>query len=136
VQNLLTEARSETSRGLISTASLSVETRMSSATACAEAGRRTASVTAAPAALSALAVSRPMPEAPPVTMARFPLRSTPSITSAAVELNLKFVVIRSAGVRLAIPIGHLYFCEVFHLGKPSLNDDPHSKPITKANGVV
>ncbi len=28
-------------------------------------------------------------------MARFPLRSTPSITSAAVELNLKFVVIRS-----------------------------------------
>jgi hypothetical protein len=45
----------------------------------------------------------------------------------------------SAGVeslRLAIPIGHLYFCEVFHLGKPSLNDDPHSKPIAKANGVV
>jgi hypothetical protein len=45
----------------------------------------------------------------------------------------------SAGVgslRLAIPIGHLYFCEFFHLGKPSLNDDPHSKPITKSNGVV
>jgi hypothetical protein len=36
-----------------------------------------------------------MPEAPPVTMARFPLRSTSSITSAAVELNPKFVVIRS-----------------------------------------
>ena len=45
----------------------------------------------------------------------------------------------SAGVgslRLSIPIGHLYLCEYFHLGKPSLNDDPHSKPITKANGVV
>ena len=40
------------------------------------------------------------------------------------------------GLRLAIPIVHLYFCELFHLGKPSLNDDPHSKPITKANGVV
>jgi hypothetical protein len=40
----------------------------------------------------------------------------------------------SAGVgslRLAIPIGHLYFCELFHLGKLSQNDDPHSKPITK-----
>src|ERR1700681_4386137 len=94
-QNLLTEARSETSRDLTSTASLPVETRMSSATARAAAGRRTARVTAAPAALSAFAVSRPMPEAPPVTMARFPLRSTPSITSAAVELKLKFVVIRS-----------------------------------------
>jgi hypothetical protein len=39
-------------------------------------------------------------------------------------------------VRLTIPIGHLYFCEVFHLGKPLLNDDPHSKPITKAIGFV
>jgi hypothetical protein len=96
-QNLLTEARSETSRDLTSTASLPVETRISSATASAAAGRRTASVTAAPAALSAFAVSRPMPEAPPVTMACFPLRSTPSITSAAVELDPKFVVIRSMG---------------------------------------
>src|SRR5258708_35651413 len=68
---------------------------MSSATVRAAAGRRTASVTAAPAALSAFAVSRQMPEAPPVTMARFPLRSTPSITAAAVELHPKFVVIRS-----------------------------------------
>src|SRR5882757_8789241 len=68
---------------------------MSSATTRAAAGRRTASVTAAPTALSAFAVSRPMPEAPPVTVARFPLRSTPSITSAAVELNPKFVVICS-----------------------------------------
>jgi hypothetical protein len=31
---------------------------------------------------------------PTCTMARFPLRSTPSITSAAVEPNLRFVVIR------------------------------------------
>src|SRR5258707_10862543 len=68
---------------------------MSSATTRAAAGRRTASVTAAPTALSAFAVSRPMPEAPPVTVARFPLRSTPSITSAPVELNPKFVVICS-----------------------------------------
>jgi hypothetical protein len=43
----------------------------------------------------------------------------------------------SAGVgrlRLVIPIGHLYFREIFHLGKRSLNDDSHSKPITIANG--
>src|ERR1700754_971872 len=94
-QNRLTEARSETSRDLTSTAALPVETRIFSATARAAAGRRTASVTTAPAAQSAFVVLRPMPEAPPVTMACFPLRSTPSITSAAVELDLKFVVIRS-----------------------------------------
>jgi hypothetical protein len=39
-------------------------------------------------------------------------------------------------LRLAIPIVHLYFCEFFLLEKPSLNDDPHSKLITKANGIV
>src|ERR1700722_10492838 len=39
-------------------------------------------------------------------------------------------------LRLAIPIGHLYFCEFFRLGKLFRNDDHHSKPITKANGVV
>ena len=33
---------------------------------------------------------------------------------------------------LAIPMAHLYFCDFFHLGNPFLNDDPHSKPITKS----
>jgi hypothetical protein len=39
-------------------------------------------------------------------------------------------------LRLAIPMALLYFYEFFHLGNPFLNDNPHSKPITKANGVV
>jgi hypothetical protein len=34
-------------------------------------------------------------------------------------------------LRLAIPIGHLYFSEFFRLGKLFQNDDHHSKPITK-----
>lgn len=45
---------------------------------------RTARVTSAPAAASARAVSTPIPELAPVTTARRPCRSTPSITSVAV----------------------------------------------------
>jgi hypothetical protein len=57
----------------------------------------------------------------------------------APEAAVPYAKLCSAGVgslKLAIPIEHLYLREFFHLGKPSLNDDPHSKPITKANGVV
>ena len=55
---------------------------------------RTASVTSAPAPASARAVSTPIPDAPPVTIARFPERSIPATTSAAVESNPNGVVIR------------------------------------------
>ena len=54
---------------------------------------RTARVTSAPAAASARAVSTPMPDAPPVTTARRPVRSTPAMTSAAVESAVNGVVI-------------------------------------------
>ena len=54
---------------------------------------RTASVTEAPAPASARAVSMPMPDAPPVTMARRPVRSMPSTTSAAVDPAANGVVI-------------------------------------------
>ena len=57
---------------------------MSAAVRSPAAVSRTASVTSAPAPASARAVSMPMPEAPPVTIARLPVRSTPSTTSAAV----------------------------------------------------
>jgi hypothetical protein len=50
---------------------------------------RTASVTAAPVEASALAVSIPIPEEPPVTIARLPDISMRSTTSAAVESNPK-----------------------------------------------
>jgi hypothetical protein len=45
---------------------------------------RTARVTSAPAPASARAVSIPIPDAPPVTIVRMPVRSMPAITSAAV----------------------------------------------------
>ena len=54
---------------------------------------RTARVTSAPALANARAVSIPMPDEAPVTIARLPERSMPSITSAAVESNPKSVVI-------------------------------------------
>ena len=45
--------------------------------------------TLAPASVSALTVSRPIPEYPPVTSATFPERSRPAITSLASGLLLK-----------------------------------------------
>jgi hypothetical protein len=93
-QKRRTEAMSASSSGLTSTASFPVEARISSATADAASGRRTASVTAAPADASVRAVSMPIPEAPPVTRARFPTRSTPRTTSAAVVANPNGVVMR------------------------------------------
>jgi hypothetical protein len=48
-------------------------------------GGRTARTTSAPAKARTRVVSVPMPEPAPVTIARLPERSTPSITSEAVE---------------------------------------------------
>ena len=53
---------------------------------------RTAMVTVAPARASERAVSRPMPEAPPVTRALRPERSTPLSTSSAVDPKPKGVL--------------------------------------------
>src|SRR3954453_2069274 len=68
--------------------------RMSAATRSAASVLRTASVTAAPAPASARAVSTPIPDDAPVTMARLPDRSTPAMTSAAVDENPNGVVMR------------------------------------------
>src|SRR4051812_33478790 len=56
---------------------------------------RTASVTDAPAAASARAVSTPIPDEAPVTIAVLPVRSTPAMTSAAVDSGPNGVVTRS-----------------------------------------
>jgi len=56
---------------------------------------RTARVTSAFALASARAVSAPRPDEPPVTTARRPDRSTPAMTSAAVDSAPNGVVMRS-----------------------------------------
>ena len=73
------------------TAPLPVLSRIRSATRSPDDVSRTASVTDAPAAASARAVSTPMPEEAPVTIADLPDRSTPAMTSAAVDSNPKGV---------------------------------------------
>ena len=73
---------------------------MSSAVRSPAAMLRTARVTSAPAPASARAVSTPMPDAPPVTMARRPVRSMPSMTSAAVDSAVNGVVM---GVDMIFP---------------------------------
>jgi len=73
---------------------LPVLVAMSAAVRCPASASRTASVTSAPALASARAVSTPMPDEPPVTIARLPESSMPSITSAAAEANPKRVWIR------------------------------------------
>jgi hypothetical protein len=88
--------RSPSSSAPTVTASLPVVARMSAATPSPVSVLRTARVTAAPAAANARAVSTPIPEDAPVTMARLPDRSTPAMTSAAVDEKPKGVVIRSA----------------------------------------
>ncbi len=65
---------------------------MSSAARSPAARSRTARVTSAPAPARARAVSVPMPDPPPVTMTRRPVRSTPSSTSAAVDVAPNGVV--------------------------------------------
>ena len=77
-------AASISSRGATDTSSFPVLERMSAATRSPSSVLLTARVTAAPAPARARAVSMPIPDAPPVTMARFPPRSIPSTTSAAV----------------------------------------------------
>src|SRR5689334_22749737 len=71
---------------------------MSAATRSPVSVLRTANVTAAPASASARAVSTPIPDDAPVTMARLPDRSTPAMTSAAVDVNPKGVVINFAPI--------------------------------------
>ena len=80
-----TDTWSARSSGATYTSLLPVAAMMSSAVRFPASVLRTASVTSAPAPASALAVSIPMPDAPPVTRARLPVRSTPSRTSAAVD---------------------------------------------------
>ncbi len=75
------------------TAPLPVLSRISAATRSPDEVLRTASVTDAPAAASARAVSTPIPDDAPVTMALLPVRSTPAMTSAAVDANPNGVVI-------------------------------------------
>ncbi len=64
---------------------------------------RTARVTSAPAQASARAVSRPMPDDAPVTMARTPLRSTSRTTSSDVLMASNRVVISGvfAGIEVS-----------------------------------
>jgi hypothetical protein len=90
----LTDLRSDRSRALMSMAWLPADRRSSVATGPATSTRRTAIVTAAPAPAKARTVSAPTPAAPPVTIAFRPLRSTPAMTSAAVDWNPKWVVNR------------------------------------------
>src|SRR5690242_344289 len=101
--NAFTLARSDSSRAATSTASLPVLWRMSAATRSPVSVFRTANVTAAPAAASARAVSTPIPDDAPVTTARLPLRSTPAMTSAAVEEKPKGVLIKSGLMSIANP---------------------------------
>jgi hypothetical protein len=63
---------------------------------------RTASVTSAPASARARAVSIPIPDEEPVTIARLPLRSIPASTSAAVDSNPNGVVIRAVVVAVVM----------------------------------
>src|SRR5258708_7079987 len=79
------DARSARSTRPTSTVPAPVVAMMAAAVRSPASVSRTASVTAAPAPTSALAVSTPIPEEPPVTIARLPARSIPSITWAAVD---------------------------------------------------
>jgi len=92
--NAATAPWSASSSGATRTRVLPVPAAMSSAV-CRPASRlRTARVTSAPALASARAVSTPIPEEAPVTIARRPDRPTPAMTSAAVDCAPNGVVIR------------------------------------------
>ena len=73
---------------------LPVAALMSAAVRWPAAWLRTASVTSAFALASARAVSAPIPDEPPVTMARLPVRSMPAMTSAAVDWTPNGVTMR------------------------------------------
>jgi hypothetical protein len=94
--NAATDCGSARSSSDTRTSSLPVVSTMSAATFWPASVSRTASVTAAPALASALAVSMPMPEELPVTIARLPVRSTPATTSAALDSKPNGVVMRGA----------------------------------------
>ena len=94
---LLIDAWSLRSRPATRTFRCPAAARISAATACPASGLRTASVTTAPASASARAVSTPMPDVAPVTMACLPIRSTPLRTWSAVELKPNGVLIFSIG---------------------------------------
>ena len=99
--NVATEAWSARSSRATSTCLLPVPRVMSAAIRSPASTLRTASVTEAPAPASARAVSTPMPDAPPVTMARRPVRSMPSTTSAAVDSAVNGVVMGVLTVMLS-----------------------------------
>src|SRR3954451_20195190 len=88
-----TDAGSVTSRAATATSSRPVVAAMSLAVLAPASVLRTARVTWAPAPASARAVSMPIPDDAPVTMARLPVRSMPATTSAAVEEKSNGVVI-------------------------------------------
>src|SRR5690242_17133095 len=98
---------------------------MSAATRAPAAMSRTASVTAAPALSRARAVSTPMPDAPPVTIARLQRRSTPATTSAAVDSNPN-------GVRIVeLILSHLVHSSRGGrtCGRPCLDDRANRLPV-------
>src|SRR4051794_31897597 len=88
-----TDAGSVTSRAATATSSRPVVAAMSLAVLAPASVLRTARVTWTPAPASARAVSTPIPDDAPVTMARLPVRSMPATTSAAVEEKPNGVVI-------------------------------------------
>jgi len=90
--------------GAIRTGLFPVLPMMSSAARRPASASRTASVTSAFALAKARAVAIPMPEAPPVTIARRPLRSTPETTSAAVVCAPNAVVARWVPLMVVLPV--------------------------------
>jgi len=102
---LATDAWSARSNGATRTCLLFVVATMSSAVRSPAATLRTARVTSAPALASARAVSMPMPDAPPVTMTRRPVRSIPATTSAAVDSKENGVVMGVCAV-MTFPSGY------------------------------
>jgi hypothetical protein len=101
--NCATDRWSDNSSGCTKIASLPVLRTSSAATWSPAAVRRTARVTSAPVEARARAVSTPIPDEPPVTIARRPERSMPSITSSAVEE-------KSNGVRMLVAMLVVPFC--------------------------
>ena len=91
---LRTEPRSMRSRRATVTRSPSRLSLISAPTRTPASGLRTARVTSAPAEASGRAVSMPMRDEPPVTIARLSRRSVPATTSATVDLAVKGLVMR------------------------------------------
>ena len=103
--NAVTEARSARSNAATRTPPLPVVEEISAATRSPAAVSRTARVTSAPAPARARAVSTPMPDAPPVTTVRRPVRSMPATTSSAVDSRRNGVVTRALLVMMILLSG-------------------------------